>query len=126
MQQQGFDTRSLKQEVHPYLSSKGHFILRLYVTGMMPYSSRAITTLRCLCEKYLSGRYDLDVIDLYQHPEMARGAEIVVIPTLIKEQPLPVRRIIGDLSDEDRVLKGLDLHGVVQVLRTHHRVVTGT
>jgi circadian clock protein KaiB len=85
-------------------------VLRLYVTGLTPRSTQAITNLRALCEGRLAGRYELDVIDLYQQPELAQGAQLVAAPTLIKELPLPVRRLIGDLSDGQRVLVALDLH----------------
>ena len=85
------------------------YILRLYVTGQTPRSTRAVENLKRICEEYLEGRYDLEVIDLYQQPELARAQEIVVVPTLIKTLPEPVRKILGDLSDKERVLAGLDL-----------------
>jgi len=84
-------------------------VLRLYVTGLTPRSSLAISRLRSLCEEFLAGRYDMEVIDVYQQPELARRMQLVAAPTLIKELPLPVRRLIGDLSDRQRVLIGLDL-----------------
>jgi circadian clock protein KaiB len=84
-------------------------VLRLYVTGLTPRSTQAIAVLRAVCEEHLAGRYDLEVIDLYQQPELARGQQLIAAPTLVKELPLPVRRLIGDLSDEQRVLVGLDL-----------------
>lgn len=87
----------------------GTYLLRLFVTGTTPASLRAIANLKALCESELNGRYQLEVIDLYQQPELARGEQIVVTPTLIKQLPLPFRRIIGDLSDTERVLTGLDL-----------------
>jgi circadian clock protein KaiB len=85
------------------------YVLRLYVTGLTLRSSQAIANLRALCQKYLAGRHDLEVIDLYQQPELAAGQQIIASPTLVKELPLPVRHLIGDLSDEQRVLVGLDL-----------------
>ena len=85
------------------------YCLRLYITGSTPRCARAITNIRAICEANLAGRYDLEVIDLYQHPEMAKPEQIVVTPTLVKQRPLPSRRLIGDLSDEERVLAGLDL-----------------
>jgi circadian clock protein KaiB len=85
------------------------YVLRLYVTGMTPRSARAINNLRAICDEYLEGRYDLEVIDIYQQPVLARGEQIVAAPTLIKKLPLPMRRIIGDMSNRDRVLLGLDL-----------------
>lgn len=85
------------------------YILRLYITGMTNRSARAIENLRTFCEKHLAGRYELQVIDVYQQPELARTEQIVAVPTLIKKLPLPLRRLIGDMSDEERVLVGLDI-----------------
>lgn len=86
-----------------------HYLLRLFVTGSTPRSARAIQNIRAICEEKLPGRYELVVIDIYQHPEQARPEQIVVAPTLVKTLPLPIRRIIGDLSNKERVLVGLDL-----------------
>jgi circadian clock protein KaiB len=83
--------------------------LRLYVTGMTPRSARAIANVKEICEEYLKGRYDLQVLDVYQQPVLAEGEQIIALPTLIKKRPLPLRRIIGDLSDREQVLIGLDL-----------------
>jgi len=85
------------------------YLLRLFVTGSTPRSARAIQNIRTICEEKLQGRYDLEVIDIYQHPEQARPEQIVVTPTLVKKLPMPFRKIIGDLSDEERVLVGLDI-----------------
>ena len=85
------------------------YLLRLFVSGSTPRSARAIQNIRALCEEKLHGRYDLEVIDIYQHPEQIRPDQVVVTPTLVKKLPLPFRRIIGDLSDKERVLVGLDL-----------------
>jgi circadian clock protein KaiB len=79
------------------------------VSGSTPRSARAIQNIRELCEEKLHGRYDLEVIDIYQHPEQIKPEQIVVTPTLVKKLPLPFRKIIGDLSDQERVLVGLDL-----------------
>ena len=87
----------------------GKYILRLYITGMTKRSARAIENLRTFCEKHLAGHYELQVIDVYQQPELARTEQIVAVPTLIKKLPLPLRRLIGDMSDEERVLVGLDV-----------------
>jgi circadian clock protein KaiB len=76
---------------------------------MTSRSARAVENLRVVCEKYLPGRYDLQIIDVYQQPELARTEQVVAIPTLIKKLPLPLRRLIGDMSDEERVLVGLDI-----------------
>jgi len=83
--------------------------LRLYVAGQTPKSVAAISNLRQLCEKYLAGRYSLDVIDLMQDPSLAQRDQIVAIPTLIRQLPEPIRRIIGDLSNSERVLMRLDI-----------------
>jgi circadian clock protein KaiB len=85
------------------------YILRLYVTGMTTRSARAIENLHTFCEKHLAGHYELQVIDVYQQPELARTEQIVAVPTLIKKLPLPLRRLIGDMSDEERVLVGLNI-----------------
>jgi circadian clock protein KaiB len=85
------------------------YILRLYVAGSTPKSSRAITNLKAICEAHLKGRYDLTVVDLYQEQRRAGEDQIVVAPTLVRHFPLPFRRMIGDLSQTDRVLAALDL-----------------
>lgn len=85
------------------------FVLRLYVTGMTSRSSRAISSIQAVCEEYLEGRYDLEVIDIYKQPALARDEQIVATPTLVKKLPLPLRRFVGDLSDHERILFGLDL-----------------
>jgi len=90
-------------------STTERYVLRLYVTGMTPRSMRAINNLRGICDEYLAGRYDLDVIDIYQQPALAKGEQIIAAPTLIKKLPVPIRRIIGDMSNRDGVLLGLDI-----------------
>ena len=85
------------------------YLLRLYVTGVTPNSVRALENIKRICEEHLHGRYQLEVIDLYQQPELAEGEQIIAAPTLIKQLPLPLRRIIGDMSSQERVLVGLDL-----------------
>ena len=85
------------------------YILRLYVTGATPRSVQAISNIKKICETHLKGHYELEVIDTYQKPQMAKKDQIVALPTLIKELPAPLRRIIGDLSDTEKVLIGLDL-----------------
>ena len=85
------------------------YVLKLYVTGMTPRSRIAIRNLQKICDEYLKGRYELEVIDIYQQPTLARGQQIIATPTLIKKLPEPVRRLIGDMSKTDRVLLGLDL-----------------
>jgi circadian clock protein KaiB len=91
------------------LPHRERYWLRLFVTGSAPKSIRAIQNIRALCDKQLFGRYDLEVVDVYQHPERAEPEQIVVTPTLVKQLPLPLRKIIGDLSDTQKVLAGLDI-----------------
>jgi circadian clock protein KaiB len=86
------------------------YVIKLYVTGQTPRSGRAIDNLRRLCEEELQGQYDLVVIDVLERPQLAEDEKILATPTVVKELPLPIRRIIGDLSDSERVLLGLDLH----------------
>ena len=86
--------------------------LRLYVAGQTPKSVRAFANLKVLCDKHLKGRYQIEVIDLLEHPEMARGDQIVALPTLVVKLPHAVRKIIGDLSNTDRVLVGLALQQI--------------
>jgi circadian clock protein KaiB len=85
------------------------YTLRLYVTGMTPRSQRAIENIKAVCEEHLTGRYDLEVIDIYRHPMLAEGEQIIAAPTLIKALPIPLRRLVGDLSNTERILLGLDL-----------------
>ena len=85
------------------------YMLRLFVTGILPNSARAIVNIKAICDKYLTGRYELEIIDIYQQPSLAISEEIVAIPLLIKKSPLPEVRMIGDLSNLENVLKGLDL-----------------
>ncbi len=89
--------------------SQERYVLRLYVTGTTPRSTRAIVNIRRICEEHLAGRYELQVVDIYQQPELASGAQVIAAPTLIKQLPLPLRRLVGDLSKEEKVLLGLDL-----------------
>ncbi len=91
------------------IAQKEKYILRLYVAGTTPNSVRAISNIKEICEKHLKGRYELEVVDLYQQPGLASGEQIIAAPTLIKKLPLPLRRIIGDMSAVDKVLVGLDL-----------------
>jgi circadian clock protein KaiB len=86
-----------------------HYLLRLYIAGFTPRSTRAIGAIRKICESELKGCYDLEVIDMHQNPELAGEAQILAAPTLVKKLPLPLRRIIGDMSDKEKVLIGLDL-----------------
>jgi circadian clock protein KaiB len=85
------------------------YILRLYITGQTPRSLQSVENLRALCDKYLLGQFYLEIIDIYQQPAMAKEGQIIAAPTLIKSMPLPLRRLVGDFSDKDRVILGLDL-----------------
>jgi circadian clock protein KaiB len=85
------------------------YVLKLYVAGQSPKSVNAIANLKKICDDNLHGRYELEVIDLYQQPQLAQGDQIIAVPTLIRKLPPPLRRIIGDLSDTARVLVGLDI-----------------
>src|SRR5918995_3620217 len=94
---------------HPGPAAQAQFVLRLYVTGTTARSTRAIANLRQVCEQHLTDRYDLEVIDVYQQPELAAREQLVAVPTLIRRLPLPLRRLVGDLANRQRVLAGLDL-----------------
>ena len=96
-------------EVAVAANAAPHYVLRLYVTGSTAHSIRAISNIRKICEQHLEGRYDLEVVDISQHPALAEGEQIIAAPTLIKKLPLPLRRFIGDMSHTDRILLGLDL-----------------
>lgn len=85
------------------------YVLRLYVAGITPRSAKAIENINKLCDEYLPGRCDLEVIDIYQQPKLAKGEQIVAVPTLIKKLPLPLRRVIGNMSDTEKFLVGIDL-----------------
>ena len=86
-----------------------HYVLKLYVTGATSKSLRAITNIKRICEAHLKGRYQLEVVDIYQQPVLAKGEQILAAPTLIKQLPSPLRRLIGDMANTERVLLGLDL-----------------
>src|ERR1700722_14166750 len=85
------------------------YVLFLYIAGLTPRSTLAVERTRSLCDRYLAGRYELTVIDLYLHPEAARTAQIVVVPTLVKQIPSPMRLFIGDMADETKILRGLNI-----------------
>jgi circadian clock protein KaiB len=96
-------------------SGRDKYTLRLYITGTTSRSVLALTNLKKICEEYLEGRYELEVIDLYRMPNLAKDEQIIAAPTLIKKLPLPFRRIIGDMSDVEKVLMGLDLRKVKEL-----------
>jgi circadian clock protein KaiB len=108
-QKQPDETDALTAAFEKAITDGAHvnYVLHLYVTGMRPCSQRAIDNIRRLCEEHLSGRYKLKVIDVYQQPELAKGAQIIAAPTLVRELPPPLRKIVGDMSDEGRVLIAL-------------------
>jgi circadian clock protein KaiB len=87
--------------------------LRLYVAGQTPRSVQAFANLTKICEEHLAGRYHIQVIDLLEHPQLAKGDQILAIPTLVRTLPEPIRKIIGDLSNKERVLVGLDMRATV-------------
>jgi len=90
-------------------SGSERYELRLYIAGTTPTSSRSVENLRAICEEHLRGRYELLVVDVFQQPGLAMDEQIIAVPTLIKRLPAPLRRIVGDLSNEQRVLVGLDI-----------------
>ena len=93
----------------PIKAKLATFVLRLYVAGQTPKSMLAFANLKKICEEHLAGRYQIQVVDLLDNPHLARGDQILAIPTLVRRLPAPVRKIIGDLSNTERVLIGLDL-----------------
>jgi circadian clock protein KaiB len=100
---------SLQERLEMAGSGDERYVLRLYVTGQTPRSLRAIENIKRICEEHLVGRYDLEVIDIYQRPSLAAGERIIAAPTLVKTLPMPIRRFVGDLSDTEKVLFGLDV-----------------
>lgn len=93
----------------PFASAAAYYVLRLYVTGSNARSAQAIENMRRICDEYLAGRHELEVVDIYQRPEAAREFQLLAAPTLVKLLPAPVRRIVGDLSDQHKVLVSLEI-----------------
>jgi circadian clock protein KaiB len=91
------------------------YILKLYVAGMTPRSAIAIAQIKHICEEYLPNKYDLEIIDIFRSPVLAKGEQIIAAPTLIKKLPLPLRKLIGDMSDREKVILGLDLKQKVRI-----------
>lgn len=89
------------------------YVLHLYVAGLSPRSQKAIDNIRKICEEYLKGRYELAVQDIYQNPIIARNGQILAAPTLIKRLPLPLRRFVGDMSNKEKILVGMDMRSKV-------------
>ena len=101
------ETRAFERAIKE--TEKKKYVLRLYIAGATPKSSQAITNIKQICEEHLKGRYELEVVDIYQQPILAKGEQIIAVPTLVKKLPLPLRRFIGSMADEERILMGLDL-----------------
>ncbi len=95
------------------------YVLRLYITGMTRRSQEALRNIEKVCRERFGDNFELEVIDIYQQPALAKGEQIIAVPTLVKKLPLPLRRLIGDLSKEDRVLMGLDLEPKIPAARAH-------
>ena len=108
--------RSLGKEIQNSPSGNSDpstiYLLKLYVTSTTPSSSRAVANIRRLCEEYLPGRYDLEIVDISRNPEIAKTEQLIGAPTLIKTLPFPLRRFIGDMSNTDKLILGLDLRTV--------------
>ena len=100
-----------KEEFEQALREAGEekYLLRLYITGLTPRSTQAIENIKKICEEKLKGNYELEVIDIYQQPALAKDEQIIAVPALIKKLPLPLRKLVGDMSDTERILFGLDL-----------------
>jgi circadian clock protein KaiB len=111
------DTSAFEEAVK---SDQATCVLRLYVAGTTPRSTQAIASIKCICEEHLQGRYELEVIDVYRQPVLAKGEQIIAAPTLIKKLPLPPRRLIGDMSNVERILVGLDMPPLIplQIYKT--------
>ena len=99
--------RALEKKAKKF--GKQKYVLRLYVAGITPKSSEAIQNITRICEENLKGRYDLQIIDIYQQPTLAAGEQIIAAPTLIKKLPLPLRKFIGNLADTKKIIVGLDI-----------------
>lgn len=91
------------------MDSGSKYRLVLFITGRSPNSVRAINNLKSICEQHLPGDYELEVVDIYQNPELAKEEQIIALPTLIKKYPDPLRRLVGDMSDTEKVLRGLGI-----------------
>jgi circadian clock protein KaiB len=105
------DSSAIFEKLLKQRDAAQHYQLRLYITGTTARSTQAIANIRALCEEFLAGHYDLEVVDIYQQPAEAAKKQIIAAPTLVKELPNPPRRLIGDLSDRGKVIIGLNLKG---------------
>ena len=99
----------MQQQQPDHANPEPHYVLRLFVAGSTPNSLRAIENVRHICEEQLPGRHELEVIDIYQHTGQLAAGQVMVAPTLMRQSPLPVRRLIGDLTNRNRVLEGLEI-----------------
>jgi len=99
-----------------YEAEQKPYVLRLFVTGILPKSLRSIINAKAICEKYLKDKYELEIIDIYQQPELALKEDTIAVPLLIKKSPLPERRLIGDLSNIEKVLNGLGIVSLTLIL----------
>ena len=106
--------KNTKVKVEAKYTGGEKYILRLFVAGILPYSIRAIENINAICEQYLSGNFELEIIDIYQQPDLALAEDIIAVPILIKKFPLPEVRLIGDMSDIEEVLKGLQLFTLIR------------
>ena len=99
------------KEMKAAIEARGnnHYVLRLYISGLTPKSQRAIDNLKAICEKHLQDRYELEIIDIFQQPDLARAEQVIAAPTLIKELPPPLRKFIGDMSQTEKILVGLEV-----------------
>ena len=109
MAEKALKDESKKFEKKIKASQKKKYVLRLYIAGATPKSTRAIMNVKKICEDHLKGRYELEVVDIYQQPVLAKGEQIIAAPTLLKKLPLPLRKFIGDMSNTEKILVGLDL-----------------
>jgi len=105
----GSDSIKSKLEAAAREKDSEKYVLRLYIAGMTPRSQKAIQTVTTICNEHLAGRYELQVIDIYQQPTLAAGEQIIAAPTLVKKLPEPLRKLIGSMADTEKVLVGLDL-----------------
>ena len=103
------ETKAFEKALKEASEPQGKYILRLYITGMTPKSRLAVKNIKKVCEENLKGRYELEVIDIRQQPELAQEANLIVAPTLVKKLPLPLKKLIGDMSDKEKVLAGLNI-----------------
>lgn len=90
--------------------NKAKYCLRLFISGTSPHSVLAVNNVKRICDKHLPGRYDLEIVDLYQQPQLAADEQIIAAPTLVKKEPYPLKKLVGDMSDTKSVLLGLDLN----------------